>query len=90
MHGLVRGAERGRIDIARSASLAVQPSRVQMRLGEPAEPRQLHERLVPDPVRIAGDGSKMMESDNSGRGNLCAGVVGQAAEGSTIASQTRR
>jgi hypothetical protein len=41
--------------------------------------QQVYERLVPDQVRIAGEGSKMMESDNADRGNLCAGVVGQAA-----------
>src|ERR1700710_881841 len=43
--------------------------------------QQVYERLVPDQVRIAGEGSKIMESDNAGRGNLCAGVVGQAAGG---------
>jgi hypothetical protein len=43
--------------------------------------QQVYERLVPDKVPIAGKGSKMMENDNADRGNLCAGVVGQAAGG---------
>src|ERR1700678_4807984 len=43
--------------------------------------QQVYERLVPNQVRIAGQGSKMMEGDNADRGNLCAGVVGQAAGG---------
>ena len=52
--------------------------------------QQVYERLVPDQARIAGEGSKTMESDNADGGNLCAGVVGQAAGGeSTISgSQT--
>ena len=50
--------------------------------------QQVYERLVPDQARIAGEGSKMMESDNADSGNLCAGVVGQRREESTIGSQT--
>ena len=43
--------------------------------------QQVYERLVPDQARIAGEGSKMMESDNADSGNLCAGVVGQQPTG---------
>jgi hypothetical protein len=38
--------------------------------------QEVYERHIPDQVRVAGEGSKMMESDNAARGNLCAGVVG--------------
>src|ERR1700681_1496254 len=43
--------------------------------------QQVYERLVPDQVRIAGESSRIMESYKADRGNLCAGVVGQAAGG---------
>src|ERR1700720_2906 len=43
--------------------------------------QQVYERLVPDQVRIAGEGSKMMESDSADRGDLCTCVFGQAAGG---------
>ena len=32
--------------------------------------QQVYERLVPDQVRIAGEGSKMMESDSADRAAL--------------------
>src|SRR5208283_1478196 len=43
--------------------------------------QQVYELLVPVQVRIIGERSRVMESDNGSGGDLRAGVVGQATGG---------